>query len=97
MDSVEIIRNAERIGISLFHVTILLYFHAAMIEVVRASRPERVVASAYEFIRNGSIVMMNMPNPKPVVLWTRLAPAASRSISTMFSIRLALSSFNLQN
>lgn len=82
----DITRNIERMGMSLFHVIILRYFHAAIRDVVKASRPERAVASPYDGIRNGSIVIMNIPNPKPVVLCTKLAPKASRNISTMLSI-----------
>ena len=31
-------------------------------------------------IRNGSIVMMKMPKPKPVVRWMKLAPMLSRNM-----------------
>jgi hypothetical protein len=52
-----------------------------MIKVVAsAKRPERVVASPYDGIRKGRTVMMKIPNPKPVVLSTKLAPTASNSI-----------------
>ena len=47
---------------------------AMSVEVVSASRPDRVVASPYEGIRKGSMVMMKIPNPKPVVRCTKLAP-----------------------
>ena len=64
---VEMTRKTDRIGMSLFRLTFSLYFHAAMAEVVRASRPDNAVASPYDGMRNGSIVMMKMPKPKPVV------------------------------
>ena len=49
-------------------------------EVVSARRPDKAVASPYEGIRKGRAVIMNMPNPKPVVRCTKLAPAASRNM-----------------
>ena len=67
IDRVEIMRKMESMGISLFRLTFLLYFHAATAEVVRASSPDKAVASPYEGIRKGSIVIMKMPKPKPVV------------------------------
>ena len=45
-----------------------------------ASNPESVVASPYVGMRNGSIVIMKMPNPKPVVRWMKLAPMLSRNM-----------------
>jgi hypothetical protein len=51
-----------------------------MTEVVRASRPDRAVASPYEGIRKGRRVIMNIPNPNPVVLCTKLPPIVSRNM-----------------
>jgi hypothetical protein len=45
-----------------------------------ASNPESVVASPYVGMRNGSIVIMKMPNPKPVVRWMKLAPMLRRNM-----------------
>jgi hypothetical protein len=47
---------------------------------VIASSPESVVASPYVGMRNGSIVIMKMPKPKPVVRWMKLAPMLSRNM-----------------
>ena len=38
------------------------------------------MASPYVGIRNGSIVMMKMPKPKPVVRWMKLAPMLSSNM-----------------
>ena len=54
-------------------------FNAIVAEVVNARSPDKAVASPYEGIRRGNDVIMNIPNPKPVVLWTKLAPVV-RSI-----------------
>ena len=72
-------------GRSLFHD---IYFHILATitdEVVRASSPDRAVASPYEGIRKGSRVMMNIPKPKPVVRCTKLAPVARSIIYGIFS------------
>jgi hypothetical protein len=45
-----------------------------------ANSPERVVASPYVGIRNGSIVIMKMPKPKPVVRCMKLAPMLRRNM-----------------
>ena len=50
-------------------------------EVVIARSPESVVASPYVGIKNGSIVIMKMPKPKPVVRCTKLAPMLSRNMA----------------
>ena len=50
-------------------------------EVVMARSPERVVASPYVGRKNGSIVMMKMPKPKPVVRCTKLAPMLNRNMA----------------
>ena len=80
----EVMMNVRRIGRSLFQVIYLLILKLIIADVVNARRPESVVASPYEGIRKGSIVIMNMPNP--VVLWTKLAPKVRRNISRIFSI-----------
>ena len=67
MATVETMINVSRIGQSLLHVTKLRNRHTIAAEVVIANSPESVVASPYVGIRNGSIVMMKMPKPKPVV------------------------------
>jgi hypothetical protein len=50
-------------------------------EVVMARSPERVVASPYVGRKNGSIVIMKMPKPKPVVRCTKLAPMLNRNMA----------------
>ena len=76
----EITMKVIRIGQRCFQV-IYLRILIQMIKVVAsAKRPERVVASPYDGIRKGRTVMMKIPNPKPVVLSTKLAPTASNSI-----------------
>ena len=50
-------------------------------EVVIARSPESVVASPYVGRKNGSIVMMKMPKPKPVVRCTKLAPMLNRNMA----------------
>jgi hypothetical protein len=82
---VEVIRNMDRIGISLLHVMNLLYFIEAIKEVVNANSPDNAVASPYEGIRNGRRVIIKIPKPNPVVLWIKLAPIANRNISNIFS------------
>ena len=46
-----------------------------------ARSPESVVASPYVGRKNGSIVMMKMPKPKPVVRCTKLAPMLNRKMA----------------
>ena len=82
----EVMMNVRRIGRSLFQVIYLLILKLIIADVVNARRPESVVASPYEGIRKGSIVIMNMPNPNPVVLCTKLAPMVSRIMYAMLSI-----------
>ena len=82
---VEKIMNAPTIGRSLFHVTNLRYFTITTVAEVNDNSPDRVTASPYEGIRKGSAVMMNMPNPNPIVLWTKLAPAANSIMYSMLS------------
>ena len=43
-------------------------------ELLRAISPESVVASPYDGRRYGRRVIMKIPNPKPVVDCTKLAP-----------------------
>jgi hypothetical protein len=61
-----------------FHVTYFKYLTITTVAEVNESRPESVTASPYEGIRKGRTVMMNIPNPNPMVRWTKLAPAARR-------------------
>lgn len=91
--AVEVIRKMERIGMSLFQVMNRLYFIEAINEVVSANNPDKAVASPYEGIRNGSSVIMKMPNPNPVVLCTKLAPTARRNICRIFSVKNATALF----
>ena len=83
---VENIANAARIGRRRFQFTYLMYCIITTVADVSESRPERVTASAYDGMRKGRAVMMKMPNPKPMVLWMKLAPAARRNISMLNSI-----------
>lgn len=87
--AVEVRRNIESIGMSLFQVMNRLYFIEAINDVVSANNPDNAVASPYDGIRNGSNVIMKMPNPNPVVLCTKLAPTASRNICRIFSVKNA--------
>ena len=88
MVGVEMTMKVSRIGTSLFHVmNFLILMHMSM-EVVMARSPERVVASPYDGIRKGSIVIMKIPKPKPVVRCTKLAPIVRRNISNTRSIDL---------
>ena len=81
----ETMTNVIKIGSSLLHVIYDLMRNVIMAEVVSARSPDKVVASAYDGIRKGRSVIMKIPKPKPVVLWTKLAPTESRNISIMFS------------
>ena len=60
--------NAAMIGSKRFHVTYFKYLTITTVAEVKESRPESVTASPYEGIRKGRAVIMNMPNPKPMVL-----------------------------
>ena len=73
--------NVSSIGQSRFQVTLLLIRQTMTAEVVMARSPERVVASPYVGRKNGSIVMMKMPKPKPVVRCTKLAPMLNRNMA----------------
>ena len=81
-------RNVASIGSSFLHAISRLYFTVIIIDVTDASSPERVVASPYEGIRNGSAVIMKIPNPNPVVRCTNAAPIVNniRVIIADFSI-----------
>ena len=93
---VETMINVSSIGHSRFQVMKLCSFQAMTAEVVMASRPESVVASPYVGRKNGSIVMMKMPKPKPVVRCTKLAPILSRNMKrTILLILIILKSYNL--
>jgi hypothetical protein len=82
----ETMMKVVSIGIILLHEMYSLIFQTIIADVLSASSPERVVASPYEGIRKGSMVIMNMPNPNPVVLCTKLAPMVRRNISRRLSI-----------
>lgn len=83
---VEKITNAKVIGRKRFHVTYFTYFTMTNAADVSDSSPERVTASAYDGIRKGRAVMMNMPNPNPMVRCMKLAPAASRNMGSICMI-----------
>ena len=87
---VEKITNAKVIGRKRFHVTYFTYFTMTNAADVSDSSPERVTASAYDGIRKGRAVMMNIPNPNPMVLWMKLAPIARRNIGRLNSTYLRL-------
>lgn len=55
-------------------------------ELLIARRPVSAVASAYDGIRKGSIVIMNMPKPKPVVRWMKPAMILRRNMERMVAI-----------
>ena len=88
MVGVDMMMNVSRIGMSLLHVMNFLILMHMSVEVVMARSPERVVASPYDGIRNGSMVIMKIPKPKPVVRCTKLAPIVRRNISNTCSIAL---------
>lgn len=87
MVGVDMMMNVSRIGMSLLHVMNFLILMHMSVEVVMARSPESVVASPYDGIRNGSMVIMKIPKPKPVVRCTKLAPIVRRNISMILSIR----------
>ena len=78
---VETMMNVSNIGHSRFQVMKLRSFQTMTADVVMANRPESVVASPYVGRKNGSIVMIKMPNPKPVVRCTKLAPILNRNMA----------------
>jgi hypothetical protein len=63
-----------------------MYLIITTVADVSESIPERVTASPYDGIRKGSAVIMNMPKPKPTVLWTKLAPAERSIMYSKFSV-----------
>ena len=67
-------------SLSRFQEISLHIFSITTEDVVNANKPESVVASPYDGIRNGSIVIMKIPNPKPVVRWIKLAAIVSKMI-----------------
>ena len=84
---VEKMMKDAKTGNNRFHVTYLKYFNITTVADVSESSPERVTASPYEGMRKGSAVMMNMPNPKPRVRCTKLAPIARRNMYMTFSTK----------
>lgn len=84
--AVENTTNAPIIGKRRFHVTYLTYCNITTVAEVRERSPERVTASAYDGIRKGRAVIMNIPKPKPIVRCTKLAPIARRNIGRLNSI-----------
>ena len=92
---VEKMMNDAITGRIRFQVTYFRYLNITAAADVRDNSPDRVTASAYEGIRKGSAVIMNIPNPKPIVLCTKLAPAARRIMYMMFSN--GFSRFGLQS
>ena len=81
MAIVDTTMNVNSIGHSRFQVTLLFNFHTMTAEVVIARSPDSVVASPYVGMKNGSIVIMKMPKPKPVVRCTKLAPMLNRNMA----------------
>ena len=67
MDIVDMMMNVSSIGHNRFQVMKPRSFQTMTAEVVMANRPESVVASPYVGRKNGSIVIIKMPKPKPVV------------------------------
>lgn len=88
--AVENTTNVTIMGKKRFQVTYLIYCSITTVAEVSDRSPERVTASAYDGIRKGSAVMMNMPNPKPIVRCIKLAPAARSMIYRIFSINYFL-------
>ena len=78
---VETTTKESSIGQSRCQVTYLRNRQTMTAEVVIANRPESVVASPYVGRKNGSIVIIKMPKPKPVVRCTKLAPILSRNMA----------------
>ena len=85
---VEKTANEATKGKKRFQVTNLMYLIITTVADVKDSIPDNVTASAYEGIKKGSAVMMNIPNPNPIVRWTKLAPVARRNIGILNSIFL---------
>ena len=81
MAIVETTIKVSNIGHIRCQVTNLLSRQTMTAEVVMARMPDRVVASPYVGMKYGSIVMMKMPKPKPVVRCTKLAPMLSRNMA----------------
>ena len=91
MDIVDMMMNVSSIGHNRFQVMKPRSFQTMTAEVVMANRPESVVASPYVGRKNGSIVIIKMPKPKPVVRCTKLAPMLSRNMKrTMLLILIIL-------
>ena len=62
MAMADVMMNVIRIGMSLFQHMYLRILNVMNADVVRASRPDRVVASPYEGMRKGSMVIMKVPD-----------------------------------
>ena len=84
--NVENRKNAAVTGRSRLQFTYFKYLIITTVAEVSESNPESVTASAYDGIRNGRAVIMNMPKPKPTVRCTKLAPMASRNMAMLNSI-----------
>ena len=78
---VETTMKVSSIGQSRSQVTYSRNRQTMTADVVMARSPESVVASPYVGRKNGSIVMMKIPKPKPVVRCTKLAPILSRNMA----------------
>ena len=89
MASAETAMNVSSITASRLHTMYFLMFSTITADVVSASSPDSVVASPYEGMRYGRTLIMNMPNPKPVVLCTKLAPAARMAMYRVASFMSA--------
>ena len=84
---VEKMMKAAKMGSRRFHVTNFRYFIMTTVADVSERSPDRVTDSPYEGIRKGSAVMMNIPNPKPIVRCTKLAPIDRRNMYMIFSTK----------
>lgn len=78
--------NVSRIRHSLIQTMYRRSRHTMAADVVIANSPDSVVASPYEGRKNGSMVMMKMPNPNPVVRCTKLAPMQSKKMASVIAI-----------
>ena len=67
------------IGMSLFQQMCRLILTATKSDCIRANIPDRAVASPYDGISCGSMVIMNIPKPNPLTLCTKLAPMQNRT------------------
>ncbi len=96
MAIVETTTNVSSIGHNRFQVMKPRSFQTITAEVVMANKPESVVASPYVGRKNGSIVIIKMPKPKPVVRCTKLAPMLNMNMAmTRLLIRTSLTLLSL--